>query len=262
VPLSAVVGALQWLTRASDKFRVATHPRSPSHTTISHHLRTATRCHQQLAGTLRRSLVMHLARYATMAVGKWHLGQQPQYLPRRRGFDAFLGLPFSVDDGVGYASTCTGAHGGDDHHAHDEPSHGRPIHSGATSASAAASRASLYSRRGEEGAATAERRPSSMSPQAQRRAAASESPHSRATGRDSLHSRARLGPSLPLPLIRQYGNTSEIVEQPTDLTLLNQRLYNFTAEFATLHASEPMLLYIAFGHVHTATPNINPSTKQ
>lgn len=34
-------------------------------------------------------------------------GQLPEYLPRERGFDAFLGLPFSVDDGDGFISTCS-----------------------------------------------------------------------------------------------------------------------------------------------------------
>lgn len=35
--------------------------------------------------------------YATMAIGKWHLGHQPEYLPTSRGFDAFYGLPYSND---------------------------------------------------------------------------------------------------------------------------------------------------------------------
>jgi arylsulfatase A-like enzyme len=29
--------------------------------------------------------------YATCAIGKWHLGRQPEYFPRRRGFDEFFG---------------------------------------------------------------------------------------------------------------------------------------------------------------------------
>lgn len=37
--------------------------------------------------------------YRTMCIGKWHLGQRPEYLPTRRGFDAYLGLPYSVDMG-------------------------------------------------------------------------------------------------------------------------------------------------------------------
>lgn len=36
--------------------------------------------------------------YQTMAIGKWHLGHQPEaYMPTRRGFDAFFGLPYSND---------------------------------------------------------------------------------------------------------------------------------------------------------------------
>ena len=46
------------------------------------------------------------AGYRTLAIGKWHLGQRLQYLPANRGFDEFYGLPFSVDDGTGFASTC------------------------------------------------------------------------------------------------------------------------------------------------------------
>lgn len=36
--------------------------------------------------------------YSTMAIGKWHLGFQPaEYLPVGRGFDHWLGLPYSND---------------------------------------------------------------------------------------------------------------------------------------------------------------------
>jgi arylsulfatase A len=41
--------------------------------------------------------VLHDAQYRTMCLGKWHLGSQPQYLPTRRGFDAYFGVPYSVD---------------------------------------------------------------------------------------------------------------------------------------------------------------------
>lgn len=37
--------------------------------------------------------------YATAIIGKWHLGQQPELLPLRRGFDEFLGTPYSNDTG-------------------------------------------------------------------------------------------------------------------------------------------------------------------
>ncbi len=40
--------------------------------------------------------------YATMCIGKWHLGDQPEFLPTRHGFDHFFGLPYSNNmDGSG-----------------------------------------------------------------------------------------------------------------------------------------------------------------
>lgn len=35
--------------------------------------------------------------YATAAFGKWHLGDQPVFLPTHHGFDEYLGLPYSND---------------------------------------------------------------------------------------------------------------------------------------------------------------------
>ena len=35
--------------------------------------------------------------YATCAIGKWHLGDLPGYLPTDNGFDSFFGLPYSND---------------------------------------------------------------------------------------------------------------------------------------------------------------------
>ena len=38
--------------------------------------------------------------YATACVGKWHLGDQPQFLPHKKGFDEYFGIPYSNDMGV------------------------------------------------------------------------------------------------------------------------------------------------------------------
>ena len=35
--------------------------------------------------------------YAAAIYGKWHLGDAPQFLPRRHGFDEYFGLPYSND---------------------------------------------------------------------------------------------------------------------------------------------------------------------
>ncbi len=35
--------------------------------------------------------------YATACIGKWHLGDQPDHLPTRHGFDYYFGIPYSND---------------------------------------------------------------------------------------------------------------------------------------------------------------------
>jgi arylsulfatase A len=35
--------------------------------------------------------------YSTMCIGKWHLGDQQEFLPTRQGFDHYFGLPYSND---------------------------------------------------------------------------------------------------------------------------------------------------------------------
>ncbi|MFM2141777.1 MAG: hypothetical protein RLZZ476_321 [Verrucomicrobiota bacterium] len=35
--------------------------------------------------------------YATQCIGKWHLGDQPAFLPTEQGFDHYLGIPYSND---------------------------------------------------------------------------------------------------------------------------------------------------------------------
>ena len=37
--------------------------------------------------------------YATTCIGKWHLGDQPPFLPTEQGFDSYYGIPYSNDMG-------------------------------------------------------------------------------------------------------------------------------------------------------------------
>jgi len=39
--------------------------------------------------------------YATACIGKWHLGDAPQFLPTAQGFDTYFGIPYSNDMYVG-----------------------------------------------------------------------------------------------------------------------------------------------------------------
>ena len=43
--------------------------------------------------------VLKSAGYSTMCIGKWHVGDQPEFLPTRHGFDHYFGLPYSNDMG-------------------------------------------------------------------------------------------------------------------------------------------------------------------
>ena len=38
--------------------------------------------------------------YATACIGKWHLGDQPPFLPTKQGFDYYFGIPYSNDMGT------------------------------------------------------------------------------------------------------------------------------------------------------------------
>jgi arylsulfatase A len=41
--------------------------------------------------------MLQSAGYATICIGKWHLGSLPQFLPTNHGFDEFYGVPYSND---------------------------------------------------------------------------------------------------------------------------------------------------------------------
>ena len=41
--------------------------------------------------------ILKMKNYATKIIGKWHLGDQDEFLPTRQGFDSFFGLPYSDD---------------------------------------------------------------------------------------------------------------------------------------------------------------------
>jgi arylsulfatase A len=47
------------------------------------------------------------ANYSTAIMGKWHLGQRKPYLPGSRGFDYYLGIPYSDDMGSARATSCS-----------------------------------------------------------------------------------------------------------------------------------------------------------
>ncbi len=49
------------------------------------------------AGEITIAEALKARGYATAAIGKWHLGFQPQHLPMQQGFDSYFGIPYSND---------------------------------------------------------------------------------------------------------------------------------------------------------------------
>ena len=49
--------------------------------------------------------VLREAGYRTGCIGKWHLGDQPDFLPTSQGFDYYLGIPYSNDMGTAAEGT-------------------------------------------------------------------------------------------------------------------------------------------------------------
>lgn len=48
-------------------------------------------------GEITIAELLRPAGYATAAIGKWHLGHLPQFLPTEQGFDTYWGIPYSND---------------------------------------------------------------------------------------------------------------------------------------------------------------------
>jgi arylsulfatase A len=74
--------------------------------------------------------------YATAAIGKWHLGDKPDFMPTKQGFDYYYGIPYSNDmypsRDTKYAANCLWRNGFskdslDRYFAQSEPTNIRPL---------------------------------------------------------------------------------------------------------------------------------------
>ena len=156
-------------------------------------------------------------------MGKWHLGQREAYLPGSRGFDSYLGIPYSDDMGKGRATPCAKS--------------GMSAPPGGSSA-ASARGAALEGGRVDVSAEGGLRQ--LLAPYVESGLAA---PLADGEVDDPAGNF--------LPLVRQDGRKTTVLEQPLDLTTLAQKYTDFATGFIDEHAAEPFFLYMPFSHVHT-----------
>mmetsp|Transcript_137890 Transcript_137890/g.428501 ORF Transcript_137890/g.428501 Transcript_137890/m.428501 type:complete len:582 (+) Transcript_137890:65-1810(+) len=143
--------------------------------------------------------------YTTGIIGKWHLGQRKMHLPNRRGFDHYLGIPFSNDMGLSWLTGC----------------------------------------KGEEEQMTSTRMRAKNWHWDEYYKAGYMSREDKRTAESDPG-------ALFLPLVRQVGEESSVLEQPLDLTSLGEKYSSFAVEFIQEYKDDPFFLYVPFSHVHTA----------
>lgn len=165
--------------------------------------------------------------YATGIVGKWHLGQRQVYLPGNRGFDYYLGIPFSDDMGTAWESSCPA-----DANA-DPPTPEEGIPSFQENKEFDGDNDDWPARDWYENLGLLE-------------AKLSTDAHDEGK-KDNPDKGAKW-----LPLLYQEFNQTQVLEQPVDFTTLAQKYSDFATNFIEHQhkSSNPFFLYVPFSHVH------------
>jgi len=157
------------------------------------------------------------AGYSTAICGKWHLGNREMFLPGNRGFDEYLGIPYSDDMGGARATPCL----------HEE-----------LKLPPASTDKDQRSKTWWADYCTAGFCDAEDYVQTDPDPAGTYLP---------LVYQSHLGNNKAL-------NTT-VLEQPLDFTHLAQKYNTFVTEFVERHTvDDPFFLYVPFSHVHTTSP--------
>ena len=205
---------------------------------------------------LNESTVANLLKpegYATAIVGKWHLGQRDMYLPASRGFDHYLGIPYSDDMGEAKASPCNTSYTTHvdapllfSHEHCREMSARQDVPTGIDNSDDVG-----YEHHSRLGEVPGRPPPFGEPPlpllhqTAVRPSPKNTSPSSSGTVSEST-------------TILEQPNTNistTILEQPVDLTNLATKYRDFAVSFVEDHKESPFFLYAPLSHVHTTAAN-------